>query len=118
MTAEPNEASDVQSDLRTRVQIKAWKDADFRQLLKDDPRAAIESLGETVPEGLQFEVVKDLPGKFHLVIADPPSGDPSTVEERELAYGRGGNASEGRSCTLTAECFCPRTLTGACGLFC
>ncbi|MBV9822333.1 MAG: nitrile hydratase subunit alpha [Actinobacteria bacterium] len=105
-------------DLRTRVQIQAWRDPEFRQLVRTDPRAAVRSLGLEVPDGLDFTVVDDSPGTFHLVVADPPSGESSTVGSEELVAADRGHASEGAHCTLTAECFCPRSLTGACGLFC
>lgn len=103
-------------DLRTRVILRAWKDTDFRQLVRENPRAAIESMGETVPEGMSFNVVEDVPGTYNLVLIEPPSGEPSTVERRELRAQ--GGASQGAHCTLTAECFCPDSITGACGLFC
>lgn len=116
MTA--SEKADESLDLRTRVQIAAWRDADFRQLVRTDPKAAIESLGVEVPAGLTFNIVDDTPGTFNLVVADPPSGASSTVESAELMQDQGGHASQGAHCTLTAECFCPNSLTGACGLFC
>jgi hypothetical protein len=116
MTA--SEQSEEDLDLRTRVQLRAWQDPEFRQLVRTDPKAAVESLGVTVPEGLNFNVVDDTPGTFNLVIADPPSGESSTVASDELVMSDRGHASEGAHCTLTAECFCPRSVTGACGLFC
>lgn len=112
------ETSEEGLDLRTRVQIRAWRDAEFRQLVRTDPKAAIASLGVEVPEGLNFNVVDDTPGTFNLVVADPPSGAASTVASDELVTAKGGHASEGAHCTLTAECFCPRSVTGPCGLFC
>jgi hypothetical protein len=117
MTAAGQNEEDL--DLRTRVQVRAWRDEEFRQLVRTDPKAAVESLGITVPEGMNFNVVDDSPGVFNLVVADPPSGKSSTVGADELAQAdRGGNASEGAHCTLTAECWCPNSITGACGLFC
>jgi hypothetical protein len=117
MTAAGQNEEDL--DLRTRVQVRAWRDEEFRQLVRTDPKAAIESLGIAVPEGLNFNVVDDTPGTFNLVVADPPSGKSSTVGAAEFAQDEGGgHASQGAHCTLTAECFCPNSVTGACGLFC
>lgn len=105
-------------DLRTRVTIRAWEDPEFRQLVRTNPKAAIESMGESVPENFIFNIVNDVAGAYNLVLMEPPSGTPSTVTSEDLSERDAARASQGRSCTLTAECFCPRSLTGACGLFC
>lgn len=107
----------MSEDLRNQVLVRAWKDPHFREAVRRNPREALSRHGFYIPEGISINVVDDTPDTYNLVLREPPAGSPSTVEPQELRVVAAASSS-GQICTLTAECGCPASLTGACSLFC
>jgi hypothetical protein len=116
--------SEFPTDLRTLVNMWAWRDASFRHRLLEDPGAAIaeltERLGIDLPYGVEFRVVEDDPGVFTIPLAQNPVGA-SPAEFVERNYGKAAqieSAEEaigsGAFWSITAECFCSLTETGGC----
>ena len=50
-------ASEEEQDVRTRMMVRAWKDPDFRALVRTDPRAAMVEMGADVPPNMTIIVV-------------------------------------------------------------
>ena len=66
-------------EAEARIIARATKDPKFREALKKDPVAAIESeLGVKSPGGITVKVLEDTPDTIHLVL-------PPKVPERELS---------------------------------
>ena len=58
-----------------KVAAKAWSDADFKQRLLADPRAALAELGVEPPQGLEnvtLKVVENTADIVHLVLPAAP----------------------------------------------
>ena len=53
---------------------KAWGDPAFREELIGDPKAVLtrELNAESLPEGVEVEVLEETPEKYYLVIPMPP----------------------------------------------
>lgn len=58
--------------------IKATSDVMFRSRAKSDPRAALESVGLTIPSGMRVEMFENSPSTIHVVL--PEQGDTSAVK--------------------------------------
>jgi hypothetical protein len=58
--------------------VRATSDAVFRTQAKSDPRAALESVGLTIPSGVRVEVFENGPSTLHVVL--PEKGDISAVK--------------------------------------
>lgn len=107
----------MSDDLRTQVLVRAWKDPHFRESVRRNPHEALSRLGFYIPQEISINIVDDTPDTYNLVLREPPAGSPSTVESHELQAVAAASSS-GQICTITAECFCPSSITGACSLFC
>ncbi|MDR3670184.1 MAG: NHLP leader peptide family RiPP precursor [Holophaga sp.] len=59
-------------DSSDRVIAKAWADEGFKAALMADPRAALESQGIEVPEGVTLNVLENSEKVFHLVLPRVP----------------------------------------------
>jgi hypothetical protein len=69
---------------------RAERDADFRQRLTVDPKAAVEEeLGVELPPDLELRVLQEEPNEAILVL--PHGGDPGQLREDELAEVAGGS---------------------------
>lgn len=76
-------------EARTTIAKKYLTDAKFREELKKNPNAAIESLlGLKLPAGMKIELVLDTPAKTHLVLPEVPAGKELT--EADLGNVAGG----------------------------
>lgn len=72
-----------------RVIERAQRDDSFRQLLVDDPRAAIaEDLGMEVPESLEIRVIEEAPEEAVIVL--PAAGQPEELSDEQLSEVVGG----------------------------
>jgi hypothetical protein len=71
----------------TKVIAQAWSDADFKQRLKDDPRAALAEHGIHVSQDKRIEVVEDTDETMHVVLPAAPEGE---ISEEDLANVFGG----------------------------
>ncbi len=57
---------------------RAWKDAEFKHMLLNDPRATIEAaLGVTLPAGLNLYIHEQTPTELHLILPMAPEDSPA-----------------------------------------
>ncbi len=79
--------------LENQIIQRAWQDAQFRQLLQEDPRKAIgEVLGFELPPHLKIHVLEEKEDTFYLVIPPNPNVSeevPLSAEELDLVAGGG-----------------------------
>ncbi|WP_340021531.1 NHLP leader peptide family RiPP precursor [Paenibacillus sp. FSL K6-1096] len=62
--------------LKNQVIQKAWEDADFKQRLLADPKAALqEVLGISLPDSITLKTVEEGSNEFYLVIPPSPSAE-------------------------------------------
>lgn len=63
--------------LKDQIIQKAWEDAEFKQQLIANPKAAVkEAFGVDVPDTIEVEVLEETANKFYLVIPQSPAVDP------------------------------------------
>ena len=81
---------------RTLVQ-RSLQDVAFRQMLLDDPKAAVEQeLGSQLPEGVEVRVVEESQQTIYLVLPSATAvGEGGEVSDRELDAVAGGFGSTG-----------------------
>lgn len=80
----------------TTIIERAWKDADFKQQLIEDPKAALRSLGESVPDFLDIQVVEETGNTRYFVLPQ----DPNAVMESELLSDEELDAVAGGWCSV------------------
>jgi len=57
---------------------RAWRDAEFKRALLGDPRTTIEeTLGVTLPAGLNLYIHEQTPTELHLVLPMAPEDPPA-----------------------------------------
>ena len=79
---------------------RAWSDAEYKDQLLNDPRAALASAGIDIPSEIEISILEDSADKKHLVLPSPPP-------EGELADDRLATASGGNNvacCSGNAGC--------------
>lgn len=65
----PNE-----KELRDQIIEKAWSDAEFKEQLLADPKAAIsEAFGVDIPAEINLEVLAESSDKYYLVLPQNPA---------------------------------------------
>ena len=76
---------------RTLVQ-RSLQDEDFRQMLLDDPKAAVEQeLGTQLPEGVEVRVVEESAQTIYLVLPSATAvGEGGELSDRDLEAVAGG----------------------------
>ncbi len=73
-------------ELRSRIQVRAMRDGDFRQQIIDNPKEVIErEFGVHIPEEMNILVFEDNFDTIHLAL--PPSYD---LTEEQLEHFGGG----------------------------
>ena len=55
-----------------KVVAKAWADEKFKQELLQNPEKVLQENGVTLPSGVKYKMVEDLPKEKHLIL---PSND-------------------------------------------
>ncbi len=100
----------ARQDVESRVMGRALTDADFRQLLLSDPRAAVQDeLGVDLPADVTINVVEEKADTIYLVL--PPteeSSETGELSDAELgAVAGGGDWMSGTTCPMTCfrSCF-------------
>jgi hypothetical protein len=80
---------------RTLVQ-RTMEDEDFRQMLLDDPKGAVEQeLGSRLPEGVEVRAVEESAQIIYLVLPSAsPLGQGGELSDQELDEVAGGNESD------------------------
>lgn len=79
-----------------KIIAKAWKDAEFREALKRDPKATLarelESLhsGAKLPDNLNVTVVEESADHIYLVIPNSPTGVSGALDDASLEAVAGG----------------------------
>lgn len=68
---------------------RAWTDPAFKQLLLEDPRAALAETGVDVPADVNLKVVENTADLHHLVVPMRPGGD-DALSEKDLDAVAGG----------------------------
>jgi hypothetical protein len=83
-------------ELEAALFARAYKDADFRQRLIDDPKTAIEEFLEVdLPGELGVRLIQDGPNETTLVMPYFPEGVANELSEEELADEVLGTCSSG-----------------------
>ena len=79
---------------RTLVQ-RSMEDEDFRQMLLDDPKGAVEQeLGSSLPEGVEVRAVEESAQIIYLVLPSAsPLGQGGELSDQELDEVAGGDES-------------------------
>lgn len=88
----------------SQLVAKAWTDEEFRDRLKNDPRAVLEEFGIEAPEGVEIQVVEDTPEVRHIVLPASPAGE---LADEELVGATGADSY----CGFCGHC-------GRCGCWC
>jgi hypothetical protein len=80
---------------RTLVQ-RTMEDEDFRQMLLDDPKGAVEQeLGSRLPEGVEVRAVAESAQIIYLVLPSAsPLGQGGELSDQELDEVAGGDESD------------------------
>jgi hypothetical protein len=80
---------------RTLVQ-RTMEDEDFRQVLLDDPKGAVEQeLGSRLPEGVEVRAVEESAQIIYLVLPSAsPLGQGGELSDQELDEVAGGDESD------------------------
>ena len=80
---------------RTLVQ-RTMEDEDFRQMLLDDPKGAVEQeLGSRLPEGVEVREVEESAQIIYLVLPSAsPLGQGGELSDQELDEVAGGDESD------------------------
>jgi hypothetical protein len=83
---------DLNQDLEVQAIAKAKEDPAFKQLLLTNPKAAIErEIGQSLPSGLEIEVVQQTPNKLYMVLPlEKDQIQTQELSERELESVSGG----------------------------
>lgn len=82
--------------IRDRLLMHAWDDAVFRQLLLENPRAAIEqATGVTFPPEVTLNVVSEDATTLYLVLPPPSNmvGEDGELSDEALETAAGGGAN-------------------------
>ncbi|PLS69001.1 MAG: NHLP leader peptide family natural product precursor [Cyanobacteria bacterium M5B4] len=79
--------------LENQIIERVWRDEEFRQLLRSNPRKAIaEVLGMELPDRLQIQVLEEQPDTLYLVIpANPNAKEEAPLSPEELDLVAGGS---------------------------
>jgi hypothetical protein len=65
----------TRAEAEAQLVSRAWKDAEFRALLLENPRAAIaEELGIVVPDGISVSILQEDIGHVYIVLPPGPEG--------------------------------------------
>jgi hypothetical protein len=65
----------AENDTWRQIIRRAWREADFKQRLKNEPNEVFKEYNMSIPEGVTYLVVEDEPGVRHLVLPPPPTTD-------------------------------------------
>jgi Nitrile hydratase, alpha chain len=92
-------------DFELQLIEKAWKDDAFRQVLRSDPRGAVEKeLGAKLPAGLQVKLVEESADTFYLVLpAKPDRGPAGQLTDQQLDAVAGGGWTDISGCGSCAD---------------
>ena len=94
--------AETPDDLWAMVIERSWRDADFKQRLKTDPKAVLNELGFALPDGLEVEVVENSATKIYMTLPGPVGAPEPDIDEIEsTATGPGRSA-----CSITGSCCC------------
>ncbi|MCA1904449.1 MAG: NHLP leader peptide family RiPP precursor [Cyanobacteria bacterium KgW148] len=79
--------------LENQIIERVWRDEEFRQLLRSNPRKAIaEVLGMELPDRLQIQVLEEQADTLYLVIpANPNAKEEAPLSPEELDLVAGGS---------------------------
>ncbi|HEX8700484.1 MAG TPA: hypothetical protein VF815_16665 [Myxococcaceae bacterium] len=99
-------------DIHAQVLVRSWRDPQFRELVKKDPRQALKQMGYEVPDDLQLEVGDMKPGVLRLEVAQHPAGAPVLKNDESSPSTRGiicKIQSMSAHCTKTIQ-YCSKTV--------
>lgn len=83
----------TREEWESKIIVKAWKDAQFRKYLIENPKKALKEIGYTFPETAQVKVIEEQEDQWILVIPKAPANSNylSDVELSKFAGGVLGN---------------------------
>lgn len=79
----------TRQEIEQRLITKAWQDDDFKQLLVNNPRAAMKSEGIEFPESFEIRAVEETPNTVYIVLPTKPSTS-EELSEADLEAVAGG----------------------------
>lgn len=72
----------TEQQLREQIIEKAWTDADFKQQLLADPKAAIQSaFGIEIPANYTLQVLEETADSYYLVLPQNPAANASEDDD-------------------------------------
>jgi hypothetical protein len=98
--------TNTQDAMEQEIINRASHDADFRQRLLDNPKAAIAALLNVVlPPGMKITVLEQQPGQ-HILVLPPlvPTPEALPLDDLELALVGGGRTLRPHTIVVTSGC--------------
>ena len=59
-------------EFQAEINIRAWKDPKFKNLLMKDPHAALTQMGKNIPKHAKIHVYEETGDSIHIVIHKAP----------------------------------------------
>ncbi len=115
--AEPNIALISPEDLQQyhtlieRITDRYYEDADFRETLDSDARAALADMGLQLPEGIEVKVVASTSRQAYVVLPPDPNVD---LDDEALTAVAGGSSSGTAGSAGTVSTLSSFTVTIGC----
>ena len=74
-------------ELEDQIIVRAWQDDSFKEELVNNPEAALNSEGISLPESIEVEVFEENANTLYIILPPKPSEDLSDAELELVAGG-------------------------------